>query len=56
MYVVRLIVATRSSGPPASQPVSCMTRLSADLSVIWLRVFVLFCSWFVLFAKTNHEP
>ena len=36
--VVRLIVATRSSGPPASQPVSCLTRLSADLSVIWLRV------------------
>jgi len=35
---VRLIVATRSSGPPASQPVSCLTRLSADLSVIWLRV------------------
>jgi len=36
--VVRLIVATWSSGPPASQPVSCLTRLSADLSVIWLRV------------------
>ena len=36
--VVRLIVATRSSGPSASQPVSCLTRLSADLSVIWLRV------------------
>ena len=35
--VVRLIFATRSSGPPASQPVSCLTRLSADLSVIWLR-------------------
>ena len=35
---MRLIVATRSSGPPASQPVSCLTRLSADLSVIWLRV------------------
>jgi len=29
--VVCLIVATRSSGPPASQPVSCLTRLSADL-------------------------
>jgi hypothetical protein len=29
--VVRLIVATRSSSPPASQPVSCLTRLSADL-------------------------
>jgi len=38
LSVVRLIVATRSSGPPASQPVSCLTRLSADLSVIWLRV------------------
>jgi len=25
--VVRLIVATRSSGPPASQPLSCLTRL-----------------------------
>ena len=36
--VVRLIVATLSSGPPASQPVSRLTRLSADLSVIWLRV------------------
>jgi len=23
---------------PASQPVSCLTRLSADLSVIWLRL------------------
>jgi len=30
--VVRLIFATPSSGPPASQPVSCLTRLSADLS------------------------
>ena len=38
MSVGRLIVATRSSGPPASQHVSCLTRLSADLSVIWLRV------------------
>ena len=36
--VVRLNVATRSSSPPASQPVSCLTHLSADLSVIWLRV------------------
>ena len=36
--VVRLIVATLSSGPPANQPVSRLTRLSADLSVIWLRV------------------
>jgi len=36
--VVRLIVATRSSGPPASQPVSCLTRLYADPSAIWLRV------------------
>jgi len=35
---VRLIVATLSSVPPASQPVSCLTRLSADLSVIWLRL------------------
>ena len=32
MSVVRLIFATPSSGPPASQPVSCLTRLSADLS------------------------
>jgi len=31
MSVVRLIVSTRSSGPPASQPVSCLTCLSADL-------------------------
>jgi len=46
--VVRLIVATWGSGPPASQPVSCLTRLSADLSVIWLRVcFVLFVVCFV---------
>jgi hypothetical protein len=29
--VVRLIVVTRSSGPPASQPVSCLTCLSAYL-------------------------
>jgi len=36
--VVSVIVTTRSSVPPASQPVSCLTRLSADLSVIWLRV------------------
>jgi len=36
--LVRLIVTTRSSGPPASQPVSCLTRLSAYLSVIWLWV------------------
>jgi len=38
--VVRLIFATRSSIPPASQPasqpVSCLTHLSADLSVVWL--------------------
>jgi hypothetical protein len=31
--VVRLIDGTRNSGPPASQPVSCLTRLSADPSV-----------------------
>jgi len=36
--VVRLIFATRNNGPPASQPVSCLTRLSADLSVIWLSI------------------
>jgi hypothetical protein len=29
--VVRIIVGTQSSGPPANQPVSCLTRLSADL-------------------------
>ena len=34
--VVRLVVATRSSGPPANQPVSCLTCLSADLSAAWL--------------------
>ena len=46
--VVRLIVAKRSSGPPTSQHVSCLTRLSADLSVIWLRVcLVLFVVCFV---------
>jgi len=45
--VVRLIVSTRSSGPPSSQPVSCLTRLSADLYVIGLRVPTQFgcCSW-----------
>jgi len=31
--VVRLIVATRSSGPPASQPVSCLTRLSTYMEI-----------------------
>ena len=56
LSVVRLIVATGSSGPSASQTASCLTRLSAVLSVIWLRVcFVLFVV-FVLFTKTNHEP
>jgi hypothetical protein len=46
--VVRLIIATRNSGPPASQPLSCLTRLSADLSVICLRVcFILFVVCFV---------
>jgi len=29
--VVSLVVATRSSGPPASQPVSCLTRLCWSL-------------------------
>ena len=45
--VVRLVVVTRNSGPPASQPVSCLTCLSADLSVIWLRVPTQYgcCSW-----------
>jgi len=45
--VVRLIVETRSSGPPASQPVSCLTRLSADLSVIWLRLPTQYGCFFV---------
>jgi len=33
VYVVRLVVATRSSGPPASQPVSCwsLCHLAEDL-------------------------
>jgi hypothetical protein len=47
--VMRLIFATRSSVPPASQPVSCLTRLSArlSLSVVWLRVPTQYgcCSW-----------
>jgi hypothetical protein len=45
--VERLTVGTRSSGPPASQPVSYLTRLSAVLSVIWLRVPTQYgcCSW-----------
>ena len=47
MYVMHLIVATRSISPPASQPVSCLMRLSADLSVIWLRICFLFVVYFV---------
>jgi hypothetical protein len=48
VYVVSLVVATRSSGPPASQPISCLTRLSVYLLVIWLRIrFVLFVVCFV---------
>ena len=43
--VVRLIVATRSSGPPASRSVSCLTHLCADLSVIWLRVSSDYLFW-----------
>ena len=31
---MRLTVATWSSGPPVSQPVSCLTRLSADPGVL----------------------
>ena len=50
--IVRLIVATLSSGPPASQPVSCLTRLYAVLSVTWLKVcFVLFVACFVYNKK-----
>jgi len=54
--VVCLIVASRSSGPPASQPasrpVSRLTRLSADLSVIWLRVPTQYgcCSWVLVYV------
>ena len=48
--VLRLIVAIRNSGPPASQPVSCLTCLSADLSVIWLRVHGFTC-WNMLILK-----
>jgi len=48
--VVHIIVATRSSGPPTSQPVSCLTRFSA--AVICLRVFVLFC---LPKQTTNHR-
>jgi len=50
--VVRLIGATWSSGPPGSQPVSCLTRLSADLSVIWLRVPTQYScySWVLVFS------
>jgi hypothetical protein len=51
---VRLIVATWSSGPPAKQPLSCLTRFSADLSVIWLGVcFVLLVVCFVYQNKTR---
>jgi len=53
--VVRLIVVTTSSGPPASQPVSCLTRLSASLSVC--RLIISYGDiWKGEFTKTNHEP
>jgi len=54
--VVRLIVSTRSSGPPASQPVSCLTRLSADLSVIWLRVPDCFLWWYLKGTVYQNKP
>ena len=55
--VVRLIVARRSSGPPASQPLSCLTRLSADLSVIWLRLPTQYgcCSWVLVQCVSSHR-
>ena len=55
--VVRLIVGTRSSGPPGSQPVSCLTRLSADLSVIWLRAPTQYgcCSWVLVYCVSSHR-
>ena len=54
--VVRLIVESRSSGPPASQPVSCLTRLSVDLTVIWLRVPTQYgcCSWVSVQCVSSH--
>jgi len=55
--VVRLIVGTRTSGPPASQPASCPMRLSADLSVIWLRVPTQYgcCSWVLVQCVSSHR-
>jgi len=53
--VVRLIVAILSSGPPASQPVSWLTRLSTD--VIWLRVPTQYgcCSWVLVQCVSSHR-
>ena len=50
--VVHLIFVIWSSGPPASQPISCLTRLSADLSVSWLRVPTQYscCSWVLVYG------
>jgi len=55
--VVRLIVATWSSGPPTSQPVSRLTHLSADLSVIWLRVPIQYgcCSCYCMCEFTQDS-
>jgi len=52
--VVRLIVATWSRVPPARQPISCLTCLSADLSVSWLRVPTQYsCSWVLVYSTSE---
>ena len=52
---VRLIVATRSSGPPASQPVSCLTRLSAYLCHLVEGLFCFVRSLFCLPKQTTKH-
>jgi len=54
--VVRLIVAALSSGPPASQPVSYLMRLSADLSVTWLRVPDYFLWGYLKWRVYRNKP
>jgi len=54
--VVSLIVATWSSGPPASQPVSCLTCLSADLCHLAEGLFCFVRGVFCLAKQTtNHR-
>ena len=49
--VVRLVVVTRNSGPPASQPVFCLTRLSLAEGAYTIRL--LFVS--VVYSVSSHR-